>query len=178
MRNWCYVEERGWDCRLYIFDCILTWNRLRRWFFSGFLGCASLRSGWHGGIEPQNIELINFEFRRVGSPSAMVFLLPQANPGVKRIWSASVFALLRRDRCFVGDRGEKVPGTNGGSLSGILPSLTQGNRTLGPKSNMGCSEAAEQFLNEPPFVPCILNSPTRQQHEVNTWLFKVIPVRW
>ena len=46
----------------------------------------------------------------------------------------------------------KVRGTNGGSPSGILPSLTHGNCIFGPKSNMGRSVAVEQLLNEPPFV--------------------------
>ena len=37
----------------------------------------------------------------------------------------------------------KVCGANGGCLSRILPSLTREKCILGPKSNIGCSEAVE-----------------------------------
>ena len=48
---------------------------------------------------------------------------------------------------------KNVPGRNGGCSSHVLPSLTHKNCILGPKSNIGCSEAVERLLNEPPFVP-------------------------
>ena len=54
---------------------------------------------------------------------------------------------------------KNVPDTNGGCLSHILPSLTHKDCLLGPKSNIGCQEAVERVLNEPPFVPDTFNYP-------------------
>ncbi len=64
---------------------------------------------------------------------------------------------------------KKVPDTNGGSLSRILPSLTEEKRILGPKSNIGCSEAVERILNEPPFVPDTFNSPDAANRAKGLW---------